>query len=77
MISYVVSPHSKRYILCIYSLILFLYELTTGFLPLEPSMGGVEACKGSCCHGALMQMTAKEYQTLWISEGGGIKNPGE
>mmetsp|Transcript_14705 Transcript_14705/g.14137 ORF Transcript_14705/g.14137 Transcript_14705/m.14137 type:complete len:346 (-) Transcript_14705:11-1048(-) len=47
-----------------------------GFLPLEPSMGGIEECKGSCCHGALMEMTATEYQKIWMSEGGGQADPG-
>lgn len=33
-----------------------------GFLPLEPSMGGIEVCEGSSCHGALMEMKASEVQ---------------
>lgn len=39
-------------------------------------MGGIEECKGSCCHGALMEMTANEYQKIWLSEGGGQADPG-
>jgi hypothetical protein len=50
--------------------------LYTGFLPLEPSMGGMEECAGCSCHGALMEMTANEYQKLWISEGGAAAMPG-
>jgi hypothetical protein len=47
-----------------------------GFLPVEPSMGGIEPCPGSSIHGALMEMPAAEYQKLWLSEGGGMEKPG-
>jgi hypothetical protein len=60
---------------CFYTYI-YVSKYTTGFLPLEPSMGGIEECKGSCCHGALMEMTANEYQKIWLSEGGGQADPG-
>jgi hypothetical protein len=62
---------------CFYTYIyIYISKYTTGFLPLEPSMGGIEECKGSCCHGALMEMTANEYQKIWLSEGGGQADPG-
>ncbi len=28
------------------------------------------------CHGSLIEMTASEYQKLWLSEGGGQATPG-
>eukprot|EP01036_Dinobryon_divergens_P034058 gene34058-44006_t len=45
-------------------------------------MGGIEPCTYSVaepvreCHGSLIEMTASEYQKLWLSEGGGQATPG-
>lgn len=50
------------------SLLVCLSVSILGFLPLEPSMGGIEECEGSSCHGALMEMTAAE-----VRDRGGIK----
>ncbi|KAJ1399749.1 hypothetical protein B484DRAFT_458282 [Ochromonadaceae sp. CCMP2298] len=47
-----------------------------GFPPLEPGMGGIEPDNEGTLHGALMQLDAQEYQKLWLSEGGGMDNPG-
>ena len=47
-----------------------------GFLPLEPSMGGIEPCQGATLRGALVQLPAEEYQKIWLSEGGGMPKPG-
>ena len=54
-----------------------------GFPPLEPGMGALEPCDAVGerqtaheCHGALCTMTAKEYEKVWLSEGGGQPNPG-
>ena len=38
----------------------YLSPYFLGFLPLEPSMGGIEECEGSTCHGALIKMAATE-----------------
>jgi hypothetical protein len=47
-----------------------------GFAPIEPAMAGIEPCEHSECHGALVTISANEYQKLWLSEGGGRKLPG-
>ena len=47
-----------------------------GFPPLEPAMGGLEPAEGSQCHGALIELTAENYEKLWKSEGGGRDKPG-
>jgi len=47
-----------------------------GFPPLEPSMGGIEPCVGSDCHGALIELTRANYEKIWLSEGGGAAKPG-
>lgn len=62
-----------------------------GFPPLEPAMAALEHCDSSdtttpwteClfnkkegCHGALIQVTAKNYDKIWRSEGGGHANSG-
>ena len=41
-----------------------------GFAPLEPGIAGLEPCQTSECHGALITLTAKEYERLMASEGG-------
>lgn len=46
-----------------------------GLPPLEPSMGGIEPCESHDCHGSLIEMSGKEYQKLWLSEGGGTATP--
>lgn len=46
-----------------------------GFAPLEPGMGSLEPHATSEAHGALMSMPAREYQKIWLSEGGGQARP--
>ena len=49
-----------------------------GLPPLEPGMGALEPddSEGAVCHGALCTMTAREYEKVWRSEGGGTATPG-
>ena len=47
-----------------------------GFPPLEPAMGALEPSAGAECHGALCTLTAREYEKVWLSEGGAQPNPG-
>jgi len=49
-----------------------------GFPPLEPGMGALEPDDSpeAACHGALCTMTAREYDKVWRSEGGGSPKPG-
>lgn len=46
-----------------------------GFAPLEPGIGSLDPCIGSEAHGALISMTADEYEKVWLSEGGGHADP--
>jgi len=63
-----------------------------GFPPLEPAMAALERCdsnsdtttpwteclfnKAEGCHGALIHVTAENYDKIWKSEGGGQVNSG-
>ena len=46
-----------------------------GFAPLEPGIGSLDPCENSEAHGALIRMSAAEYEKVWLSEGGGQTDP--
>ena len=55
------------FFLCSYYISAYLSPYFLGFLPLEPSMGGIEECEGSSCHGALIKMAASEVIHVRLS----------
>ena len=45
------------------------------FPPLEPYMASLKAAAGEECHGALCEMSRRDYEALWQSEGGNATIP--